>query len=471
VYDATDSTAATPGSDCSGNGAVGPEDDFNGDGSVGDVLDCEIGGVVALNTSLATTAGVQAGVVAFADQAAAADLDPTGSATFLPPADTGGDALPRVETVARSVIRGQIQQYRPKPLGGSGAGTAFNSAIQVALATLGAAPAGPKWVMFLSDGKAAIDDALLQQLASSGIKLRTFGIGAGASCSPMGSLYKMASATGEGCTVVQDPGALAAGLTGSQPDAINGVTVSIKDVSLAAETNAVGGWRATFNLGAGTYTAAARAALASGGTVTARRTFTVAEGVGGPPAGTVSPGAGSLRATVVKVDRPAATRTAAPGAVTGRIGVPDGGRLSSTKKLSGAKVLLQARAAAGDDWLTVDRDKADRAGRFALTWRPKPRLVLLRVVLPPRKKFAGSAAAVPAAPISGCTVEKQGPRWTLTCLTTAEDRSVVRLLRGHTVVDKARVREGAFRLHGTGAESTYAIDLSAGGRHHIRLDL
>ena len=46
AFDATDSTAASPGSDCSGNGMLGPEDDFNDDGSVGDVLDCEIGGVV-----------------------------------------------------------------------------------------------------------------------------------------------------------------------------------------------------------------------------------------------------------------------------------------------------------------------------------------------------------------------------------------------------------------------------------------
>ena len=105
--------------------------------------------------------------------------------------------------------------------------------------------------------------------------------------------------------MVQNPAALAAGLTGSQPDAINGVTVTIKDVSLGSGHQRVGGWRATFNLGAGTYTAVGKAVLASGGTVTAHRTFTVAAGAGGPPAGTVSPGAGSLRATVVKVDRAA----------------------------------------------------------------------------------------------------------------------------------------------------------------------
>ena len=164
VFDATGSTASPQGSDCSGNGAFGAEDDRNGDGSVGDILDCEIAGVEALNGSLAATAGLQVGLVAFSNQAAAADLDPAGTATFLPPGFTGGDPLPRINTVARSVVRDRIGLYDPESLGGSGAGTAFNSAISVALSTLGTAPAGPKWIMFLSDGQAAIDDGLLQQL-------------------------------------------------------------------------------------------------------------------------------------------------------------------------------------------------------------------------------------------------------------------------------------------------------------------
>ena len=470
AFDATDSTSATPGSDCSGNGTLGPEDDLNGDGSVGDVLDCEIGGVVSLNNSLVTTSGVQAGVVAFANQAAAANVDPVGSATFVAPGFTGGDARPRIDTVARSVTRGQIGLYDVNPLGGSGAGTAFNSAVQVILATLGAAPAGPKAAMFLSDGKAAIDDALLDQLATSGIKLRTFGIGAGASCAKIGSLYKMASATGEACTLVQSPADLATGLAGSQPDAINGVTVTIKDVSVAAVTNAVGGWHTTFNLGAGTYTVTAKAVLSSGVTVSSHRTVTVAAGTSGPPPGTVTPGEGSLRATVIKVDRPPASRAKAPRRVTGRVGVPHG-RLVPTRKLSGAKVVLQARAAAGDEWVTVDRDKVDRAGRFALRWRPRAQWRLLRVVLEPHKRFAGSAAAVPTAPISACKVRSRGTGWTVTCLTTAKDRSVIRLLQRGTVVDHTKVRHGSFRLHGRDGVGASVIDLKAGARRHVHLAL
>jgi hypothetical protein len=439
VYDATDSTALPQGNDCSGNGTAGPEDDFNADGSVGDILDCEISGVRALNNSLAGTSGLQAGVVAFANQAATADLDPdVGVSTpFVAPSYTGGDAMPRIETVARSVTQGQIGKFEDKPLGGSGAGTAFNSAVQGALATLAAAPEGPKWIMFLSDGQAPIDDALLDQLAGSGVRLRSFGVGLGATCAAHSSLAKMAAATGESCTIVQRPASLAAGLTGSQPDAINGVTVTIGNVALAASVNPVGGWSATFNLGAGTYTATARAVLASGGTVTAHRTFTVAAGPGGPPPGTVSPGAGSLRATVVKVKRPSASRDPLPSRVTGRVGTPLHG-VTATRKLKGAKVLLQVRSAAGSTWTTVDRDRVDRRGRFVLHWRAKRRTPLLRVALLPHKKYAGSAAAVPSAPISACKVTSKRQGWKLSCLTTAKDGSRVRLLERGSGVDTSR---------------------------------
>jgi hypothetical protein len=463
VYDATDSTKAPAGADCSNNGALGPEDDFNADGVVGDVLDCEIAGVVALNQSLATTSGVQAGLVAFANQAAAADLDPVGSATFLPPGYTGGDPRPRIETVARSVVRGQIGLYDPKPLGGSGAGTAFDNAVQAALATLAGAPAGPKWIMFLSDGQAPIDDGVLSQLSVSGVKLRSFGVGQGATCAPYSSLSKMAKATGESCTVVPQPTSLTAGLTGSQPDAVNSVSVTIKDVSLAASVNAVGGWSATFDLGAGTYTVTARAVLASGSTLTASRTITVAPGSGGPPPGSVSPGAGSLKATAVKVDQPEPSRAALPSRVTGRVGVP-GNRLTVTKKLSGARVLLQARSAPGSAWTTLDRDRVDRAGRFTLSAKPKAGLPLLRVALLPHRRFGASAASVPPAPISACKVKSQGQGWTVRCLTIAKDGTRARLSKNGQLVDTARVQDGGFRLRGRGAVHGHVIDVRKGSR-------
>ena len=182
--DASDSSASAVGSDCSGNGAPGPEDDFNGDLAVGDVLDCEIAGVTALNSSVAATPGVQVGLVGLAELAAAADLDPAGSAEFIAPGFTGGDARPRIETVARSVVRHQIGLYDPRDLGGKG--TNFDGAISVALSMLGRAPAGQKYIMFLSDGEAPVSDTTLAALTQSGVRLRSFGIGTRATCGKFG---------------------------------------------------------------------------------------------------------------------------------------------------------------------------------------------------------------------------------------------------------------------------------------------
>ena len=461
VVDTTDTTSSPTNADCSGNGATGAEDDLNGDGNVGDVLDCEIAGVVALDRSLAGKPGVQVGLVGFANDAAAADLDPgAGAATFVAP------GAPAVEAVARSLVRNRIGLYEPKDLGGSGDRTAFNDAVATSLSTLGTAPAGPKYIMFLSDGLVPVSDATLEQLRQSGVRLRSFGIGSRASCGPFGSLYKMASATAEKCELVTNPAALAAELTGSQPDAVNGVTVTIGGVSVAANLDAVGGWRADFTLGAGTYTATAKAVLASGNTVSAQRTFTVAPSAGGPPPGTVTPGPGALKATVVKVFTPKPTRAVLPSRVTGRVG-----GLKVTKKLAGSRVLLQARPTAGAPWTTVDRDKVDKSGKFALTWKPKSRLRLLRVALQPYKGYAGSAAAVPAAKISACKVAKRGGGYSVTCQTTAKAGSKVSLLKNGNVIDRARVRSGAFRLNGTGPVGAASIDITVSKRRHIRLAL
>lgn len=471
VFDATKSTASPDRTDCSGNGGVGLEDDLNGDGSTGDILDCEIAGVEALNSSLATTSGLQVGLVAFANDAAVADLDPVGTTTFLPPGYTGGDARPRISTVATSVVRDRIGLYDPTDLGGSGAGTAFNSAVSVALSTLATAPAGPKWVMFLSDGQSAIDDTLLGNLSRSGVRLRSFGIGADATCAPYGSLYKMASATGESCTVVADPASLTAGLTGSRPDAVSGVTVTIDHVAVAARVDAFGGWRAGFVLGAGTYTATVEAILASGATERAQRTFTVASAAGPAPAtGSVTYAPGSLQATVIKVTPPKPTRAPLPPRVTGRVGRPVDD-LTVAASLAGAQVQLQARAAAGDPWTTVGQNRTDRDGRFTVSWKPRARLHLLQVVLVPPTGFAGSAAAVPMAPISACKVTRRGGGWLVVCRTTARAGSVVRLLEKATTTDRARVRGGTFRLHGAGKVGTHRIDLAVSKRRHIRLAL
>lgn len=466
VIDASDSTRTPEGADCSGNGAVGAEDDFNRDGRVGDILDCEISGVLALNGSL-PAAGVQVGLVGLAATAAAADLDPVGTASFVPPAFTGGDPVPRIETVARSVVSRRIGLYDPRDLG---IGTNFNAAVQVALSVLATAPAGPRWIMFLSDGEADIDDAVLGELHESGVRLRSFGIGPHAPCERSASLYKLATSTGETCQVVANPAALAAALTGSQPEAVNGVTVTIDGVSVAANIDALGGWSASFTLGAGSYTATARGILASGATVSTQRTFTVAPSVSGPPPGSVSAGPGSLRATAIKVTKPKPTRASLPAIVTGRAGRFTS-HFETTKKLEGARVVLEAQRGVGAPWQAVDRGKVDRSGRFKLKWRVKKSMSVLRVVLPPpHRGYAGSVAAVPAAPISRCKVTKRGDGWTLTCSTTAKDGSRVRLLKNGRTTSATRVKDGGFSLRGTGSARAYTVDVTAGGRH-IRLPL
>jgi hypothetical protein len=333
----------------------------------------------------------------------------------------------------------------------------------VALTTLAGAPAGPMWIMFLSDGQAPISDGRLAQLGQSGVKLRSFGVGGTATCARSSSLYKMAAATGEACTLVAQPASLTAGLTGSQPDAVNSVSVTIKDVSLAASVNAVGGWSAAFQLGAGTYDVTAKAVLASGSSLTAHRTITVAPGSGGPAPGSVSPGAGSLRATVVKVDQPMPSRSAVPSQVTGRVGLPRHG-LTVTKKLNRARVLLQARAATGAAWTTLDKDRVDKSGLFDLRAKPKAGLPLLRVVLLPHRRFAATAATVPPAPISACRVKSQGQSWTVRCLTTAKDGARARLTKDGRLVDTARVRDGGFRLSGRGAPGVHVIEVRKGSR-------
>lgn len=472
VIDATNSTSYGSGSDCSGNGAVGAEDDLNSDGSVGDVLDCEIAGVEALNSSLTASPGLQVGLVAFADQAAAATVDPLAPSLLVGPGVTDGQARPRVATVARSVVRNRIGLYDAKELGSSGTGTAFTSALDTTLTTLAGAPAGPKYVMFLSDGRAGVDPNMLTRLAGSGVRVRTFGIGSDASCAQAGSLAKVARATGESCTAVSDPARLAAGLTGSRPDGVEQVTVAIGTVSVAADLDAVGGWAADFVLGRGTYTAAARAALSSGGTISARRTFTVADSgsASGPAPGSVNPGLTMGRATVVKVARPKPSRSALPARVVGKVGALKGG-LHTTRRLAGSRVTLEARSGSDKRWVTVARKKVTKKGKFALRWRPLARMRELRVALADYRGFAGSSALVPAAKISGCRVSKRARGWSVRCSSSAKSGSRARLVGEGGVLDKSKVRKGVLKLQGTGRIAGRVIEVAVGKRRAVRLRL
>jgi hypothetical protein len=467
VLDATASTHLFAGSDCNGDGAHTAADNLNGDAAVGDVLDCEIGAVKKLNTSLIATyptTRMAVGVEAFAQVAQVADLRAPGPEMFAPPGDKGSEAQPRIITAATSVHRGAITQYVPKSLGGSG--TSYDSAVSTALSALGAAPAGPKWVMLLSDGRTSVADSTLSALHASGIHLSSFAVGDGANCNAWGALAKMSGATGERC-LVASPATLAASLTNSQPDGIANVTVSIGTVSLAADIDPVGGWRAKFNLGKGTYTATARATLTSGHQISSTRSFSVAAAAGGPKPGTVSPGTGALRATVIHANRPSPSRASLPATVTGTVGKLKLNSLVITKHLNRAIVVLQGRKSVGGPWVKLDRDKV-KAGKYALHWTPTRGVHFLRVALRAHGNFATSSNAVPKARISGCAVTRHATHWSMTCHTTAKNGARARLYDGGYKVDGARVSSGLVTVHSPGKPGGHVLVVKHSRKRHAR---
>jgi hypothetical protein len=467
VLDATASTHLFEGSDCNGDGAHTAADNLNGDAKVGDVLDCEIGAVQKLNTSLIATyptTRMGVGVEAFAQVAQVADLSSPGPDTFAAPGDKGSEAQPRIITAATSVQRGIINQYVPKSLGGSG--TSYDLAVSTALSALHGAPAGPKWVMLVSDGKTSVADSTLSALHASGIHLSSFAVGDGANCNSWGALAKMAGATGERC-VVASPATLAASLTNSQPDGIANVSVSIGNTSLAADIDPVGGWRAKFKLGQGTYTATARATLTSGHQVSSTRSFSVAAAPGGPQPGTAAPGTGALRATAIHANRPSPSRAAWPATVTGTVGKLKHNSLVITKRLNRAIVALQGRKSLGGPWVTLDRDKV-KAGKYALHWTPTGGVHFLRVALRAHGNFAASSNAVPKARISGCRVIHHATHWSMTCHTTAENGAKARLFDGGHKVDGARVSGGLVKVHAAGQPGGHVLAVKHSRKRHAR---
>ena len=204
------------------------------------------------------------------------------------------------------------------------------------------------------------------------------------------------------------PASLAAGLTGSRPDAVSGVTVSIDDVSVAATVDAFGGWTARFALGAGTYTATVRAILASGaiGSGAAH----VHRGRRHPRArrreriGRPAPARSRRRS--IKVNRPKPSRAVLPSRVTGRIGRPHQRPDRGAVPGRGPGPAPGSRRPRAPHGAPSASDRTDSAGKFVLSWTPKARLRLSRVALLPPEGFAGSAAAVPMAKISACKVDR-----------------------------------------------------------------
>jgi hypothetical protein len=277
----------------------------------------------------------------------------------------------------------------------------------------------------------------------------------------------MSRATGEHCVVASNPANLAAQLTSAQPDGIGTVAVSIRDISVAADINPVGGWRAKFTLGKGSYTAKATATLTSGHKVSASRSLSVGARPDGPKPGTVKKGPGAHRATVIVANRPPPRRSELPADVTGAVGLLKYDSLVPAKRLNGATVVLQGRNGVGGTWVTLDRAKV-KAGKYALHWKPRWGIHAMRVSLQGHRHLAPSSNVVPNARISGCKVDRRAHRWSMTCHTTAKNGAKVRLYKDHTVVDRTKVASGLVKVHASGKPAGRVLAVKLSRKHHSK---
>ncbi len=470
--DVSQSTAHPSELDCDGNSNFGPKDNFNGDDTTGDVLDCEISAVNALNSGLAASAGSSlVSLQHFSTTAAADDLDPAPGPAVLfdSPSNNGTGSEPRIVTAARTLRRST-----------GPTGTTFEAAINLALQTLGSAPAGPKWIMFLSDGRGTVAStpaattAILNKLKASGVHLRAFAIDDKDNVGCGDGLGDMARITGESCVSVPDPAKLASAVSTTQPDGVTAVRVTLGGQTLAATLDIAGGWSLPLTLGAGTYPTHVVATLSSGKTVSADRTFTVAPGAPGstppPPGSVVGPPSAVIAAASVRADRPKPLLQRLPGSVTGPVGRASATGPVADPAFEGATVLLQGRGKAGTAWRNVGTAKVAQA-RYSVSWTRTAKVKKLRVLLLPYKNFTTALAAVPRAGISDCHRSGSSSAWTMTCRTTAANGKHAKLLKRGKVVDRANVRRHHVSVSGSGRLSAYKLVVKAAPGQAFRLRL
>ena len=245
------------GQDCDGDDTAGnTSDDFNRDGSVGDTLDCEISGVLALNTSLAGLSGVKAGLVVFGSSAARADVDPArGDQPFTSPLhiDKNTNGMPDLEEVTRSLKQGTVELFQKKPVGPN---TNFDQALAMVNTAFATQPPGSSNVVFfLSDGKkGSVSQQAQSPLAvarAAGTVVHTFAVGKNASgCGPSDALGIIAATTGGRCQKITNPSALRTVLPRVKPRGIDRVEVSVNNGQpIPASLDALGNWSATIPAG------------------------------------------------------------------------------------------------------------------------------------------------------------------------------------------------------------------------------
>ncbi len=249
-----------PRVDANGNGSAGdPGDDFNGDGEAGDILDGEIAGVLALHASIGNPSQVNVGVVAFATDARAADVDPnlpnSGGISQVytnpPQADRGGLAGSDIVEVLRSLdsdfttpAGGQIKKFTLVPQSTLGSNTRFPQALTAVNNALALFPPGKNIVFFLSDGESnsgsrCVDSShpCATQFATAVANCTTINtIGVGSGADPVDLSY-IAAQTGGTYTPVTNPSQLSTLLPLITPAGLDHVTIDGSPVPMDALGN------------------------------------------------------------------------------------------------------------------------------------------------------------------------------------------------------------------------------------------
>lgn len=261
AVDLSGSTSSPNRMDCNGDDSVDSRDDLNNDGSMGDVIDCQIAAIVSLNSRFATLRNaerdIRVSIVGYGSSAAAATMDPENGALKVAPNWTGrgnsgveGDVLPRVDEVAASLQSGYIGEFRAASVG---TGTNFNSSAQLAIdTTLNEMEGDNGFVFFFSDGQASASSTTLSYIGQhkDSVRFRTFAVGTGAGGCADTQLARMAAASDEQCTYVEDIADLVDEVISSQPSTIESLTVTVDGREFPATIDPIGNWSAAVQVNA-----------------------------------------------------------------------------------------------------------------------------------------------------------------------------------------------------------------------------
>lgn len=248
MVDVSGSTADVSNQDCNDDGIINSGDNFNSDTTIGDTLDCEISGIIALNSSVATRHQVSATQVVFGSNAVNADLanSPGDQIVTSIRVDSNNNGVIDIEEVVRSLDQGSVGAFTRKNVG---TGTDFNDALTAMNQAFASQSAPQKIAFFLSDGRASVRiDATspLTVAANNGVVIHTYSIGSAATgCADNAALRIIANQTRGTCTEVADPSQLSTLLPGTGPTGIDHVEISVNNrAPISATLDLLGNWSA-----------------------------------------------------------------------------------------------------------------------------------------------------------------------------------------------------------------------------------